>query len=149
MQIFFSSFSPLQEAVAAGLETADEHNFWSQSKCDMKKRVDHFVTIWEELGLQYFKPDGGYYIVVNMGRIRIPAEYDIPTERGIFSHDFHLCWFLVKAIGVAAIPVSIFYRPENSHMAANLVRFSVAKEDNDLNEAMYRLRALKGYMHQM
>jgi kynurenine aminotransferase len=96
---------------------------------------------------QHFKPEGGYYIVVNMDRIRIPAEYTIPVEHGHFPYDFHLCWFFVKAIGVAAIPVSIFYRPENSHMAANLVRFSVAKENDDLDTAMYRLRALKGYMH--
>ena len=81
-----------------------------------------------------------------MDKIRVPQEYAVPEEYGQVSHDFELSWFLIKAIGVAAIPVSIFYTPENVHLAANLVRFSVAKTDQDLEEAMDRLVLLKNYM---
>ena len=83
---------------------------------------------------------------MNLDKIHIPQGYAVPEEYGHVSHDFELSWFLIKAIGVAAIPVSIFYTPENGHLASNLVRFSVAKTDQDLEEAMNRLEKLKDYM---
>jgi kynurenine aminotransferase len=41
----------LQEATAIGFEEADKHNFWDESKRDMKNKMDKFNTIWDELGL--------------------------------------------------------------------------------------------------
>lgn len=84
--------------------------------------------------------------MVNLDKVRVPQEYAVPEKYGHVSHDFELSWFLIKAIGVAAIPVSIFYTPENGYLASNLVRFSVAKTDQDLEEAMNRLDLLKNYM---
>ena len=52
MRIYYSTVSPLQEAVAVGLEQADDYAFWSQSKLDMEKRVNKFIVIWEKLGIQ-------------------------------------------------------------------------------------------------
>lgn len=50
-RICYSSVSPLQEATAIGLEEADSHNFWEESKKDMKGKMDKFNKIWDELGL--------------------------------------------------------------------------------------------------
>jgi kynurenine aminotransferase len=63
-RICFSSVSPLQEAVAIGLEKADEEGFWEVSKKEMKGKMDRFNRIWHELGLPYTEPDGGYFVCV-------------------------------------------------------------------------------------
>jgi len=41
----------LQEATAIGFEQADKHNFWEESKKEMKAKMDKFNAIWDELGL--------------------------------------------------------------------------------------------------
>jgi kynurenine aminotransferase len=50
-RICYSSVSPLQEATAIGFEQAESHNFWEESKADMKAKMDKFNKIWDELGL--------------------------------------------------------------------------------------------------
>jgi kynurenine aminotransferase len=50
-RICYSSVSPLQEATAIGFEEADKHNFWQDSRRDMKAKMDKFNKIWDELGL--------------------------------------------------------------------------------------------------
>jgi kynurenine aminotransferase len=50
-RICYSSVSPLQEATAIGFEEADKHNFWEESKKEMKGKMDKFNKIWDELGL--------------------------------------------------------------------------------------------------
>lgn len=84
--------------------------------------------------------------MVNMDKIRIPPASNPPPEYAHVPHDFKLCYFLIKEVGVSAIPLSTFYTPENARVAANLVRFSVAKTKDDLDEAVRRLRGLKRYI---
>jgi kynurenine aminotransferase len=50
-RICYSSVSPLQEATAIGFEQADKHNFWDETKKEMKSKMDKFNKIWDELGL--------------------------------------------------------------------------------------------------
>ena len=50
-RICYSSVSPLQEATAIGFEEANKHNFWEESKKEMKAKMDKFNAIWDELGL--------------------------------------------------------------------------------------------------
>lgn len=50
-RICYSSVSPLQEATAIGFEEADKHNFWEESKKDMKGKMDRFSEVFKELGL--------------------------------------------------------------------------------------------------
>jgi kynurenine aminotransferase len=57
-----------------------------------------------------------------------------------------LCWFLIKELGVAAIPPTEFYTKENEKEAENYLRFAVCKEDSVLDAAKERLRGLKKFM---
>jgi kynurenine aminotransferase len=50
-RICYSSVSPLQEATAIGFEEADKHNFWEESKKEMRGKMVKFNQIWDELGL--------------------------------------------------------------------------------------------------
>lgn len=145
-RICFSSVSPLQEAVAIGLEEADSEGFWEKSKSDMKAKMDRLNEIWHELGVPYTEPDGGYFVLVNLSKVKIPEGYDFPPHVAERPRDFQLCWFLIKELGVAAIPPTEFYTPQHEKEAENYLRFAVCRNDDVLEAAKERLRDLKKYM---
>lgn len=49
-------------------------------------------------------------------------------------------------MGVAAIPPTEFYTPENAHMAEDYLRFAVCQTDEELERAKTRLKGLKKYL---
>jgi kynurenine aminotransferase len=50
-RICYSSVSPLQEASAVAFENADKVGFWDESRTEMRQKVDHFVQVFDELGI--------------------------------------------------------------------------------------------------
>ncbi|KAK7518453.1 pyridoxal phosphate-dependent transferase [Phyllosticta citriasiana] len=145
-RICFSSVSPLQEATAVAFEDADKHGFWETAKKDMKGKMDKFNAIWDELGLPYSDPEGGYFVLVNMSKVKLPEDYQFPPHVADRPRDFKLCWFLIQEIGVAAIPPTEFFTDKNAHIAEDWLRFAVCKNDDVLEQAQDRLRALKKYL---
>ena len=103
-RICYSSVSPLQEAAAVGFEEADRNGFWEQSKREMMAKVKRFNEVWHELGLPYSDPEGGYFVLVNMSKMRLPEDYRFPPHVASRPRDFKLSWFLIHEVGVAAIP---------------------------------------------
>jgi kynurenine aminotransferase len=145
-RICYSSVSPLQEATAIGFEQADANNFWDESKREMKAKMDKFTAVFDELNLPYSDPEGGYFVLVNMAKVKLPEDYDFPPHVAERPRDFRLSWFLIKEVGVAAIPPTEFFTPGNAHIVEDWLRFAVCKEDKVLDEAMERLRGLKKYI---
>jgi aminotransferase len=58
-----------------------------------------------------------------------------------FANDIEFTKYLVKEIGVAAVPGSSFYRDPKE--GARQVRFAFCKKDETLDEAADRLRRLR------
>lgn len=145
-RICYSSVSPLQEACAIGFEQADAHGFWDESKKEMKGKMTRFNAVWDELGLPYSDPEGGYFVLVNMKKVKLPEDYPFPAHVSSRPRDFKLAWFLIQEIGVAAIPPTEFYTEPNTWIAEDYLRFAVCKEDEVLESAMERLRGLKKYI---
>ncbi|KAF2222764.1 kynurenine aminotransferase [Elsinoe ampelina] len=145
-RICYSSVSPLQEATAIGFEEADKQGFWDETKQEMKGKMDRFNEIWKELGVPYSEPDGGYFVLANLAKVQLPEGYDFPAHVANRPRDFKLCWFLIKELGIAAIPPTEFYTDANSHIAEDWMRFAVCKDDAVLEDAKERLRGLKKYM---
>lgn len=145
-RICFSSVSPLQEAAAVGFERADELGFWEESRKEMQGKVERFCAVFEELGLPYSKPEGGYFVLANFARVKLPADYNFPPHVAKRTRDFKLSWFLIMELGLAAIPPTDFYTPKNAWMAEDWLRFAVCKEDDVLEGAKERLRGLRKYM---
>ncbi|KAI4094248.1 MAG: hypothetical protein LQ344_002327 [Seirophora lacunosa] len=145
-RICFSSVSPLQEAAAVGFERAEEMGFWEQSRREMMGKMERFCAVFDELGLPYSKPEGGYFVLANFARVDLPADYDFPPHVAERPRDFKLSWFLIMELGVAAIPPTEFYTPGNRWMAEDWLRFAVCKEDAVLDGAKERLRGLRKYM---
>jgi kynurenine aminotransferase len=49
-------------------------------------------------------------------------------------------------LGVAAIPPTEFFTPQNAHLVEDWLRFAVCKNDDVLEQAHERLRKLKQYI---
>ena len=145
-RICFTSVSPLQEAVAVGFELADSYNFWDTAKTDMRRKIDLFNAVWLELGLPFSDPEGGYFVMVNMAKVKIPENYEFPENVKSRPRDFRMSWFLMQEVGVAAIPPTEFYKQGNEHLGEDWMRFAVCKEDEVLERAKERLRGLRKYI---
>ncbi|KAI1179830.1 aminotransferase class I and II [Nemania sp. FL0916] len=145
-RICYSSVSPLQEACAVGFEEAESHGFWDETVNDMKAKIARFNAVWDELGLPYSDPEGGYFVMVNMAKVKLPADYPFPAHVASRPRDFKLAWFMIHEVGVAAIPPTEFYTDENTWIAEDYMRFAVCKEDDVLETAKERLRGLKKYI---
>ncbi|KAI0996211.1 putative aminotransferase [Podosphaera aphanis] len=145
-RVCFCTVSPFQEAVAIGLEQANSHNFWEVSRNEMKRKMDLFNDIWIELGLPFSDPEGGYFVLVNMSKVKIPEGYPIPDHVNERPRDFKLSWFIIHELGVAAIPPTDFYTDKNAHVGEDWLRFAVCKEDEVLLQAKERLKGLSKYI---
>ena len=145
-RICYATPSPLQEAMAIGFERADEMGFWDQTRTEMRAKMDRFCAVFDELGIPYSDPEGGYFLLVNTAKIHLPEDYPLPPHVVSRPRDFHLCWFVLTELGVASIPPSEFYTPENQPNAQDYLRFAVCKDDDVLDRAKERLRGLKKYM---
>ncbi|KXX82313.1 putative kynurenine--oxoglutarate transaminase BNA3 [Madurella mycetomatis] len=145
-RICYSSVSPLQEACAIGFEQASSVGFWDQCIHDMQSKMTRFNAIWDELGVPYSEPEGGYFVMVNLAKVQIPEGYPFPPHVAGRPRDFKLAWFLIQELGVAPIPPSEFYTDARAHIVSDYLRFAVCKPDDVLEEAKERLRGLKKYL---
>jgi aminotransferase len=81
-----------------------------------------------EAGFRCFRPRGAYYVMTDVSAFG-------------FANDLEFTKYLVKEIGVAAVPGSSFYRDPKD--GAQQVRFAFCKKDTTLDEAANRLLKLK------
>ena len=145
-RICFSSVSPLQEAAAVGFEQAESEGFWETSRREMGAKVQRFCEVFDEMEIPYSEPEGGYFVLANLRKVKLPESYDWPPQVKDRPRDFKLSWFCIMELGVAAIPPTEFYTTENAHLGEDWLRFAVCKNDDVLDGAKERLRGLKRYM---
>jgi len=117
--------APLQEAGAAalGLPRAYYENL-ANRYC---ARRDRLIPALAEAGFRCFRPRGAYYVMTDISAFG-------------FDDDVAFTKYLVKEIGVAAVPGSSFYNDPRD--GAKQVRFAFCKRDATLDEAGRRLRKL-------
>ncbi len=118
--------APLQEAGAAalGLPRAYYENL-ATGYCARRDRLMPALT---EAGFRCFRPRGAYYVMTDISAFG-------------FADDVVFTKYLVKEIGVAAVPGSSFYNDPRD--GAKQVRFAFCKKDVTLDEAGKRLRKLR------
>ncbi|KAJ5955501.1 hypothetical protein N7501_009780 [Penicillium viridicatum] len=109
--------------------------------------METLCMAWEGLGVPYYKPDGGYMVLVSLSGVQIPSGYPFPPRIADANDETKMSWFLINEIGVAGLPSSGFYvRPNESVQKAMLFRFAVCREDETLDVACKRLKKLQEYM---
>jgi aspartate/methionine/tyrosine aminotransferase len=122
--------APLQEAGALALRFADE--YYRSLSSRYGERRDQLLRYLTDAGFHCYKPQGAYYIVTDI------------REFG-FANDVEFAQFLVRKIGVAAVPGSSFYcDPKDGEQQ---IRFCFCKKDQTLQEAGRRLQKLKMSTH--
>jgi aspartate/methionine/tyrosine aminotransferase len=118
--------APLQEAGAAALSLPA--SYYENLANGYRARRDRLIPALEEAGFKCFRPRGAYYVMT-----------DISTFG--YANDLEFAKYLVKEIGVAAVPGSSFYRDPKD--GAQQVRFAFCKKDATLDEAAKRLTKLR------
>jgi kynurenine aminotransferase len=131
-----------------GFEQAERQGFWDDTVKDMKGKMARFNEVLDELDLPYSEPEGGYFVMANMSKVKLPKDYPFPPHVASRPRDFKLAWFLIQEVGVAAIPPTEFYTDPNTWIAEDYMRFAVCKEDEVLETAKERLRGLKQYIQE-
>lgn len=122
--------APLQEAAVTGLKFPQSY-YDNLLEIYTKKRK-HFLDGLDKIGLKHNIPQGTYFVLID-----IQDFLKLPQFKGYT--DLEFCEWLIKNIGVAAVPGSSFFK-ENVN---NLIRLHFAREEKTLDEALLRLSKLQ------
>ena len=124
--------APLQEAATVGLMFPD--SYYKELKHVYTKKRDFFIDGLDRIGLKHNVPQGTYFVMVD-----IQEFLDLPQFADM--SDLQFCEWMIREIGVAAVPGSSFFRePVN-----NLIRFHFARGFETLEETIRRLNKLNSY----
>lgn len=116
--------APLQEAATVGLKLGDDY-YQELTKLYGDKR-ELFLSGLDSIGLKYFKPEGAYYVMVDISEFGISSDYEFAKK-------------LIKEVGIAAVPGSSFFKePVNQY-----IRFHFAKKPETLELALERLAQIR------
>ncbi|HLJ40610.1 MAG TPA: aminotransferase class I/II-fold pyridoxal phosphate-dependent enzyme [Candidatus Acidoferrales bacterium] len=118
--------APLQEAGAVALRFPD--SYYEQLASDYLQRRNRLLGILSEGGFKCFTPRGAYYIMTDISAFG-------------FANDVDFARYLVKEIGVAAVPGSSFYHDPAD--GAQQLRFTFCKKESTFAEAAHRLSKLQ------
>lgn len=122
--------APLQEAAATGLNFPQ--SYYDNLLAIYTKKRDFFLAGLDRIGLKHNIPQGTYFVMVD-----IQDFLNLPQFKG-FS-DMEFCEWMIKNVGVAAVPGSSFFKEEVNH----LIRLHFAREEKTLDEAVSRLAKLQ------
>lgn len=147
-RICFSSPAPLQEAVARGLPAAKANGFFAETRKQYVQKYKLLTAVFDNLGLPYTVAQGGYFLLVNFKKVKVPSDYPLPEQIASKPKDFHLAYWLIREIGVVAIPPTEFVPidRQRGHGLESCLRFAVCKDDSILEDAITRLQKLKDYL---
>jgi aminotransferase len=105
-------------------------SYYEELAARYTQKRDLFLRALDEAGLSYTRPQGAYYVLVDI------SEFD-------GADDTRFCEWLAKEVKVAAVPGSSFFKPLDGRSVQHLIRFHFAKKEETLLEAGMRLKELK------
>lgn len=122
--------APLQEAAVTGLNFGEE--YYEELLRVYTEKRDFFVEGLDRIGLKHNVPQGTYFVMVDISEFLA-----LPQFKGW--SDLEFCEWMIKEIGVAAVPGSSFFNENVNH----LIRFHFARGREILEEALKRLAKLE------
>ncbi|MBQ7437531.1 MAG: pyridoxal phosphate-dependent aminotransferase [Oscillospiraceae bacterium] len=126
--------SPLQEAAVTGLGFGED--YYRNLNALYRKKRDYFLAGLDRLGLKHNVPQGTYFVMVE-----ITDFLKLPQFHGW--SDLEFCEWMIREIGVAAVPGSSFFRePVN-----NLIRLHFARSQETIDEVFRRLEKLAALLN--
>lgn len=121
--------APLQAAAVAGLMM--DPDYYEGLKQLYTEKRNYFLKGLDGLGLEHTVPQGSYFVMVDISKF-------LENEKFNGFSDLQFCEWMIKNIGVAAVPGSSFFREPVNH----LIRLHFAREKATLQEALRRLSKL-------
>ena len=122
--------APLQEAACAGL--AMPLSYYDDLNALYTKKRAYFLDGLDRIGLKHNVPQGTYFVMLDISDFLALPQFSGWT-------DLQFCEWMIREIGVAAVPGSSFFRePVN-----NLIRLHFARREDTIDEALNRLAKLK------
>lgn len=122
--------APLQEAATVGLNFPE--SYYTELLETYTKKRKYFLDGLDRIGLKHNVPQGTYFVLID-----IQEFLDLPKFAGYT--DLEFCEWMIKNIGVAAVPGSSFFKEDVNH----LIRLHFAREETTIDEALERLGKLK------
>lgn len=122
--------SPLQEAATVGLKFDD--SYYEELLQTYADKREYFLKGLDKVGLEHNVPQGTYFVMVDISKFLELEQFKGYT-------DLEFCEWMIKNIGVAAVPGSSFFKEEVNH----LIRLHFAREKSTIDEAIKRLAKLK------
>lgn len=119
----FSTVTPMQYALADYLKQPEHYQ---QLPDFYQRKRDLFLAGLRHSRFQFQPSEGSFFQNVSYANITDEPDYELAVR-------------LTKEIGVASIPVSVFYHQKNDY---KILRFCFAKDDAILQEAAERLSRL-------
>ena len=121
--------SPLQEAAVVGLGFPD--SYYDELLALYTGLRDHFIAGLDSIGLRHNIPQGTYFVMVDISDFLALPEFSGMS-------DLEFCEWMIKNVGVAAVPGSSFFHEEVN----NLIRLHFARSMDTLDEVIRRLSKL-------
>lgn len=121
--VTFSTATPLQYALAEFLMEPSRY----QSLPDFyQKKRDLFCEGLKKTAFEFTPAQGSFFQIVSYGHLSQVSDYELSVK-------------MCQEVGVACIPVSVFYHDKQDH---KLLRFCFAKDDELLEKALGLLQGL-------
>ncbi len=117
----FAAATPVQEAIAIALEQTKQNDYFPTFQGEMLERRDLLAQILDNAGLEFWQPEGGYFINAHTSRFA--------RDTGALAKRF------VQEIGVAAMPMQMFYSSDHANLAPKALRFAFCKTRATLEAA--------------
>lgn len=125
--------SPLQEAAVTALEFPDA--YYDDLLAVYTEKRDYFLAGLDRIGLAHNVPQGTYFVLADISEFLALPQFSGWT-------DLSFCEWMIREIGVAAVPGSSFFREDVNH----LIRLHFARTKETLDEALARLAKLKSLL---
>ncbi len=122
--------APLQEAAVVGLRFPE--SYYEDLRALYTEKRDYFLAGLDRIGLKHNVPQGTYFVLIDISDF-------LALPRFAGWTDLQFCEWMIKEIGVAAVPGSSFFKEPVNH----LIRLHFARQKNTMDEALRRLEKLK------
>ena len=122
--------APLQEAATVGLNFPEQ--YYTDLLALYTKKRNRFLTGLDAIGLKHNVPQGTYFVLLDISEFLALPRFSGWT-------DLEFCEWMIREIGVAAVPGSSFFKEDVNH----LIRLHFAREKSTLDEALSRLARLR------
>ena len=120
--------APLQAAGAVGMRF--DADYYNHIALDYRARRGILCESLTEAGFTFTQPEGAYYVLADFSGL---SDMD----------DVTFAKWLIEEIGVATVPGTSFYSPDNKSLGRSLVRFAFCKKYETLKRAAERLATVR------